>query len=188
MGRKSHTWAPLSNINPLQLLISVPVHFGCKVPSNNKINDMSHEIIRFTWVLSLTWCPWRPAWPDARGKWRRCQQWEGIRIWTVQWISVLKVPSGQIGSAWEWYHWIGLEKDINRYSFLKIIFDLEYFIWAASCKNDSNLLLVWITVCMCSNNNLFHRTVLQKCGRDIKCSLDYGSWVKNSNISQSKPK
>ncbi len=27
----------------------------------------------------------------------------------------LKVLSGQIWSAWEWYHWIGLEKDINRY-------------------------------------------------------------------------
>ncbi len=33
-------------------------------------------------------------------------------------VSPLKVPSGQIGSTWEWYHWIGLEKDINRYRFL----------------------------------------------------------------------
>ncbi len=31
---------------------------------------------------------------------------------------VLKVPWGQIGSPGEWYHWIGLEKDINRYRFL----------------------------------------------------------------------
>jgi hypothetical protein len=30
----------------------------------------------------------------------------------------LKVPSGQIGSALEYYHWIGLEKDINRYMLL----------------------------------------------------------------------
>ncbi len=30
----------------------------------------------------------------------------------------LKVPSDQIGSAGEWYHWIGLKKDINRYMFL----------------------------------------------------------------------
>jgi hypothetical protein len=30
----------------------------------------------------------------------------------------LKVPSGQIGSARKWYHWIALEKDINRYMFL----------------------------------------------------------------------
>jgi hypothetical protein len=30
----------------------------------------------------------------------------------------LDVPSGQIGSARECYHWIGLEKDINRYMFL----------------------------------------------------------------------
>jgi hypothetical protein len=32
-------------------------------------------------------------------------------------IKYLKVPSGQIGSTWEWYHWIGLEKDINRFWF-----------------------------------------------------------------------
>jgi hypothetical protein len=28
------------------------------------------------------------------------------------------VPSGQIGSTGEWYHWIGLEKNINHYRFL----------------------------------------------------------------------
>jgi len=39
----------------------------------------------------------------------------------------LKVPSVQIGSAWEWYHWIGPEKDINRYKFLIFDFDLEYW-------------------------------------------------------------
>ncbi len=38
-------------------------------------------------------------------------------------------------------------------------------------------------VCMCSN-----RTVLQKCGRDINCSLDYSLWVKNSNVPKSKSK
>jgi len=35
---------------------------------------------------------------------------------------------------------------------------------------------------------LFHRTVLQKFGRDINCSSDYGTQVKNSSIPQSKPK
>ncbi len=30
----------------------------------------------------------------------------------------LKVPPGQIGSAWERYHWIGLKKVINLYRFL----------------------------------------------------------------------
>jgi hypothetical protein len=29
-----------------------------------------------------------------------------------------QVPSGQIGSKWEWYHWKALEKDMNRYKFL----------------------------------------------------------------------
>ncbi len=34
---------------------------------------------------------------------------------TMYWERVdLKLSSGQIWSAWEWYHWIGLEKDINR--------------------------------------------------------------------------
>jgi hypothetical protein len=40
---------------------------------------------------------------------------------------------------------------------------------------------------MCSNVHLFRQTVLEKCWRDINCSLDYGSWIKNSNIPQSKP-
>ncbi len=64
----------------------------------------------------------------------------------------LKVPSGQIGSAWEWYHWIGLEKDINCYRFLIFKFQFWMFettskFWASSYKNESNLLLVRITVC-----------------------------------------
>jgi hypothetical protein len=53
--------------------------------------------------------------------------------------------------------------------------------WAASCKNEPNLLLVWFSVCMCSNHDLFRQT-----GRDINYSLDHGLWVKNSNIPKSK--
>ncbi len=92
----------------------------------------------------------------------------------------LKVPSGHIGPAWEWHHWIGLEKDINRYRFFIFyfwswIFDKSSKFWADSCKNESNLLLVWNMVCMCSNLDLFRQTELQKCSRDI-------------NIPQSKPK
>ncbi len=67
--------------------------------------------------------------------------------------SYFKVPSGQIGSAWEWYHWIGLEKNINRYMFL--IFSIHFWIfektskfWTASYRNESNLLTVRITVCI----------------------------------------
>ncbi len=40
----------------------------------------------------------------------------------------------------------------------------------------------------CSKRDLFRRTVLQKFGRDINCSLDCSLRVKNFNISQSKPK
>ncbi len=59
----------------------------------------------------------------------------------------LKVPSGRIGSAWEWYHWIGLGKDINGYRF----FYHKYL--SRFMQNEFNLLLVWVTVCMCSNRN-----------------------------------
>ncbi len=30
------------------------------------------------------------------------------RIFPYGIVSILKVPSGQIGSAWEWYHWKAL--------------------------------------------------------------------------------
>jgi hypothetical protein len=39
---------------------------------------------------------------------------------------MLKVPSGQIGSASEWCHWISLDKDISRNKFRFLNFDLEY--------------------------------------------------------------
>ncbi len=61
----------------------------------------------------------------------------------------LKVTSGQIGSAWEWYNWIGLEKDIN----CNRIFLFSFWSWI--CKNESNLLLVWIMVCLCSKLRSF---------------------------------
>ena len=56
---------------------------------------------------------------------------------------MLKVPSGQIGSAWEWYHWIGLKKDINRFRFFIFyfwswIFKTTSKFWAAPCKKASN--------------------------------------------------
>ncbi len=44
------------------------------------------------------------------------------------------VPSGQIGSAWEWYHWIGLEKDINRFRVLIFWFHFEYLKRLHSCE------------------------------------------------------
>ncbi len=47
--------------------------------------------------------------------------------------------------------------------------------WAASYKNESNLLLVRITVCLGTNCELFRQTVLQKYRKINYCSLDYGS-------------
>ncbi len=110
------------------------------------------------------------------------------------WPLNLKVPSGQIGSAWEWWHRIGLYKVINGYRFLIfslyfLIFEKTEKLWAASYKNESNLLLVRIKVCMGTNRDLFRRTVLHKCGRVNSCFLDYHLWIeylKNSNIPQSK--
>jgi hypothetical protein len=47
----------------------------------------------------------------------------------------LKVPPSQNGSAREWYHWIGLEKDINRYRGVWFfVFDLEYLIRVQSSE------------------------------------------------------
>ncbi len=73
-----------------------------------------------------------------------------------RWTVPLTVPSGQIGSAWEWYDWIRLEKETKRnrffcFYFWSWIFDKSSKFWAASCTNESNLLLDWITVYMCSN-------------------------------------
>jgi hypothetical protein len=43
--------------------------------------------------------------------------------------------------------------------------------------------------CICSSRDLFRQTVFHKCGRDINCSLDFGSQVKNSsfrNLNQNR--
>ncbi len=77
--------------------------------------------------------------------------------------SEIKVPSGQIGSAWEWYHWISLKKDINRYMFLIFNFDLEYLRRVQSSEPLHTkmhliiLLLVGIMGCMATNPDLFRR-------------------------------
>jgi hypothetical protein len=47
------------------------------------------------------------------------------------------------GSAWDWYHWKALQKDINSYMFLIFnfwswIFDKSSKFWAAPCKKASN--------------------------------------------------
>ncbi len=55
-------------------------------------------------------------------------------------------------------------------------------------KTGAGKTLVTQTIVMLFNRDLFRRTVLQKCGRDINCSLGCDSYVKNSIIPQSKPK
>ncbi len=69
------------------------------------------------------------------------------------WKWELKVPSGQIGSAWEWYHWKALKRTSTaiRFWFFKFqywIFETTSKFWAASYKIEPNLLLVWFTVCI----------------------------------------
>ncbi len=66
----------------------------------------------------------------------------------IETLRILKVPtSGQIGSTWEWYHWIGLEKEGHQplwgFDFLNSLLNIwKDKLWAASCKNESNLLLL----------------------------------------------
>ncbi len=105
----------------------------------------------------------------------------------------LKVPSGQIGSSWEWNHWIGIEKDINRYRFSIFYFSFEYLKRFQSpeqlhTKMPLVILLVGITGCMGTNCDFFRCAVLQKSGRVNNCSWDYSLWVKKTNNLQSKPK
>ncbi len=61
--------------------------------------------------------------------------------------------SDQIGSAWEWYHWTGLKRTSTATCFLIFyfwswIFEKSSKLWAASYKNESNLLLVGMTTCL----------------------------------------
>jgi hypothetical protein len=63
----------------------------------------------------------------------------------------LKVPSGQIGSAWEWYNWIGLKKDINHaICFWFFNFDLEYLrrVQISEPLQTKMNSIVGITVCL----------------------------------------
>ncbi len=69
----------------------------------------------------------------------------------------------RLWSAWEWFHWKSLGKDINRCRFLIFNFSFEYLaskFWAPSHKNESNLLFVWITVCIYARRNLISSRIL----------------------------
>jgi len=81
-----------------------------------------------------------------------------------------------------------LERNINRYRFLTFyfwswIFDKSSKFWTDSCKNESNLLLVWITVSMCSNRNLFRRTMLKKMRE--RHQLFFGLWLVSKEFQHS---
>ncbi len=102
----------------------------------------------------------------------------------------LKVPSGQIGCAWECYHLIGLEKDINRNRFF-----IFYFWSWWEFKVLSHFMQKLFQPPACLDHRLhmlkqrpFPPNHAPKMQERHQCSLDYGSWVKNSNIPQSKPK
>ncbi len=62
------------------------------------------------------------------------------------------LPSGQIGSVWEWYHRIGVEKDINRYR--------GFWFFNFSSENlkrhqNSEPLHTWIQPPACSYHGLY---------------------------------
>ncbi len=115
---------------------------------------------------------------------------QGHSIWN------LKVPS--VRPDWICMRVVSLESPLKGHQPLQVcfnffIFDLEYLKQLQSseplhAKRPLILLLVRFTVCMCSSRNLFRQTVLNICGRDINCSLDCSSQVKNSIIPQPKLK
>jgi hypothetical protein len=41
-----------------------------------------------------------------------------VKMKNQNFVEIQGIPSGQIRAAREWYHWIRLEKDINRNRFL----------------------------------------------------------------------
>jgi hypothetical protein len=118
-------------------------------------------------------------------------RWGAMLRGLSQWIQLwrFKGTVGQIGSAWEWYHWIGLEKDINCYRFLFFIFGLDYLIRVRSSEslhakmNPTSYLFG--SRFACAQTAIFSAELHQKCGRYINYSVDCGLWVKNSNIPQS---
>ncbi len=73
---------------------------------------------------------WGLKWPVLGLTWGR-DQFKFFRcsidfITQKAYFSWLKVPSGQIGSAWEWYHWIGLKKSSTATDFDFLILIFEY--------------------------------------------------------------
>ncbi len=64
----------------------------------------------------------------------------------------LKVLSGQIQPAWEWYHVIGIEKDIDRYRFF-YVFILILNIWW-EFKVLSRFMQKWIQPPACLDHSL----------------------------------
>jgi hypothetical protein len=114
--------------------------------------------------------------PDGRGfsrKFLTRMQITAKYDWPeILYILHLKVPSGLMGSAWEWYHWIGLGKrhqPLQVFDFLILILNSE----PHHTKMHLILLLVGIM-------GWWSQTRLQKCGKVNNWSLDYGLWEEYS--------
>jgi hypothetical protein len=67
--------------------------------------------------------------------------------------AVLKVSYGQTGSAWEWCHWIGLEKDIKHYRFLNFLISVLN-VWK-DLKVLSRFIQKWIQPPACWDHGLY---------------------------------
>jgi hypothetical protein len=111
-------------------------------------------------------------------------------------IFSLKVPSGQIRSAWERYYWIGLVKDINHHRFWFFNFDLEYLKSLQSSEllhtkiQKYNLLLLRHMVCIESLfpiclDNFFRLKNPPKCCTILVCIA--GCWNFSNILLTSHP-
>ncbi len=153
-------------------------------------------------ILSSTVCPARTR--QASCKYHKlffylqenyfgCIKTNNHRTQTLQVpATFLKVPSSQIGSAWEWDHWEALPLKghhplyVFNFYFWSWIFERLQSSEPLHAKRPLILLFVWIKVCMCSNRDLFHRPVLQKCRIDINCSLGCGLHPSFRNPNQNR--
>ncbi len=86
----------------------------------------------------------------------------------------LKVPSGQTGSAWEWYHWRGLKKVFSPTDFWFLIFSFEYLKRLQSSESlHTKMPLIFINFCMKRLRTLKSFQIFKT---EIKKSKTYSGW------------
>ncbi len=86
--------------------------------------SVSNQVGNLKMIFFMCFLQKVPVFPSAKNA--SSELFLGCKETTIPRTSLLQVPCGQIGSAWEWYHWIGLKKVLNGYRFLIFNFSLQF--------------------------------------------------------------